>query len=147
MKWLRVVLPLLCTLTLPAFAESPAPLRLSAAWVHAGTQTGADAALMMTVTNTSDTPDSLIRARCEAATFTELRVVDTGEGAPAPRVVKSISIGAKASVKLSDQTAYIALLQTTQPLPKDASFDCKITFRQAGTLDAHVVASDTPPAS
>jgi copper(I)-binding protein len=147
MKWLRAVLPLLCTLSSPAFADSAVTIRLSAAWVHAGTQTGADAALMMTVTNTGDTPDSLIRVRCDAATFTELRVVDTGEGAPAPRVVKSIPVAAKASVKLSDQTAYIALLQTTQPLPKDAAFDCKLTFRQAGTLDAHVVASDAPPAS
>ncbi len=150
MKMLPMMLPLACVLCLNIVsvrANTPKPLQISKAWVNVQSAAGVDTALMMVLTNTGDTADSLIRTRCAAATFTELRVVDTGEGVPAPRVVKAIPIGAKSSVTLTDQTAYVALLQITQALPAGTKFDCTLTFRQAGPRDVHVVAAKTQPAS
>lgn len=73
--------------------------------------------------------DAIVRIRCAAANFTELRTVDRGEGFPSARSVKAIPIAAHARTELTTEGWNIRLLQLTQPLVPGEAFDCTLRLR------------------
>jgi copper(I)-binding protein len=119
----------------PARAAQPG-LLVSKAWVPV-TDQGANAPLSMTVTNEGDA-DLLLRARCDAANFSEQHTVDHGEGFPAMRVIKSIPIAAHGATQLGADGYHVMLLQATHKLVAGETFACKVTFRDAGMQDVTV---------
>ena len=116
-----------------AITAVPGPILLSRAWAPAPAKQGDDTPLYMTIANNGDVPDSLIRARCPFATFTEEVAVDSGgEGSPSTREVKAIPIPARKKTVLQPGGWHIVLLQTTQPLHAGQILGCTLTFRKAG---------------
>ncbi len=120
-----------------AHADETGAIEVTRAWTttHAP---GDDAQLFMTITNRADAPDALLRIRCPIATAAEKLTVDIGEGAPAPRAVREISIPAKQSVTLSKEGFHIVLLQTTQELARGETFPCALAFRNGGNTEISV---------
>jgi copper(I)-binding protein len=119
----------------PVRAAEPG-LVVSKAWIPA-TDRGANTPLFMTVTNDGEA-DLLLRARCDAANFSEQHTVDHGEGFPAMRVIKAIPIAGHGATQLNADSNHVMLLQATHPLVAGETFACKITFRDAGPQDVTV---------
>ena len=109
-----------------AHAADPA-VTIKAAWAPAADK-GADTNLYMTIEN-HGAEDAITRVRCEAANFTELRIVDRGEGFPSARGVKTIPIAAQGETALSNEGFNVRLLQLTGPLQPGDAFDCSLRLR------------------
>ena len=120
-----------------AVAAEPA-ISVSQAWAPAAAR-GEDTAVYLVVQNAGPA-DALLRVRCAAANFTELHVIDRGEGFPSKRAVKSIPIAAEGVTALTPDGYNVALLQTTRALAPNDAFDCVIRFRDGGqqTIDVTV---------
>jgi copper(I)-binding protein len=128
----------------------PGPITVLHPWTPAPPKQGADTPLYMTITNNGEIPDSLIRARCPFADFTEKVTVDSGgEGSPSTREVKSIPIPAGQTVTLKPDGYHIVLLHTTQPLQPGQILGCTITFQKSGERLIEVTVAppgaETPP--
>ncbi|WP_158807013.1 copper chaperone PCu(A)C [Beijerinckia sp. L45] len=132
------------TVCIPAHADD-ASIVVSHAWTPIQAQSGVDTALYLRIENHGKDADALTRARCPVATFTEKKVVDIGEGVPAPRTVTSVPLPASSTTDLTPKTGFVALLQTTEALPVGTSFTCTLTFRIAGSIDVAVVAATAAP--
>ena len=118
----------------PVLAEGT--VSISRAWTPMAA-VGVDTPLFMTINN--DGPgDSLLRAKCTTANFSEEHTIDTGEGSPSMRTIKAIPIAANRVTQLSPDGFHVMLLQTTQPLTADVKFHCSLTFRDAGKQDVEV---------
>jgi copper(I)-binding protein len=122
----------------PKIALGNEALRITDAWVPASSQVGSDVALSMTIENVSDNPDSLLRARCPVANFSEKHTVDRGEGSPAMRAISAIPIAARTGAVLKRDQFHLMLLQTRQPLVAGETFRCTVTFQKAGTIETEV---------
>ena len=75
-------------------------LRVADAWVPTAEKVGVDIPLSLTIQNESGADDTLLRARCPVANFSERHTVDRGEGAPAMRSVRSIPVAASGATVL-----------------------------------------------
>ncbi len=122
-----------------AHAADPA-VTVKAAWVPAA-EKGADTDLYMTIEN-HGAEDAITRVRCEAANFTELRIIDRGEGFPSARGVKTIPIAAQGETALSSDGFNVRLLQLTGPLLPGEAFDCSLRLR--GGAQAKVAVTVRP---
>src|SRR6202000_1808598 len=105
-------------------------LRVADAWVPTAEKGGVDIPLSWTIQNESGADDTLLRARCPVANFSERHTVDRGEGAPAMRSVRSIPIAASGTTVLKADAYHIMLLQTRQPLPGRAPIQRSIDLPQ-----------------
>lgn len=110
-------------------------LEVTSAWV-APAPKDADAPVYFAVEGVA-APDLLLRVRCPAAQFAELRVIDRGEGAPSARVVKSLPIAA-GNTTFGPGGPHIMLLTLIQNLQPADTFTCRATFRDAGPKDVVV---------
>ena len=119
-------------------------ITISDAWVPAVEQVGGNVALSMTIRNTSDIADALVRVRCEAANFAVKHTVDRGEGAPAMREISAIPIAAGGTTVLKPDGFHIMLLQTRQPLAVGDAMNCSIVFQKAGTIETEVKVHGQP---
>ena len=124
-------------------AHGAETITISDAWVPAITQVGGNVALSMTIRNTSDIADALVRVRCPAANFAVKHTVDRGEGAPAMREISAIPIAAGTTV-LKPDAYHIMLLQTRQPLAAGDALNCSIVFQKAGTIETEVKVHERP---
>jgi len=124
----------------PALAADPA-VTIKTAWTHAADK-GADTSLYMTLEN-GGAEDAIIRVRCDAANFTELRTIDRGEGFPSARSVKAIPISAQGETLLTAEGFNVRLLQLSSTLVPGDAFDCMIRLRGGGQ---HKVAVAVRPA-
>jgi copper(I)-binding protein len=122
----------------PKIAVGGEALQITDAWVPATSRAGSDVPLSMTINNASDNPDSLLRARCPVANFSEKHTVDRGEGAPAMRAISAIPIAARTGAVLKPDQFHLMLLQTRQPLVAGETFRCTVTFQKAGTIETEV---------
>jgi copper(I)-binding protein len=118
----------------------------SQAWTPVQAQAGVDTPVYMSLANTGNRPDTLLRVRCPVATFTEFRVLDHGEGVPAPRLVKSLPVAVGQSA-LNPDGPRIMLLQTIEPLPTGARFTCTLTFQNAGSVGVAIQAGESAQAA
>jgi periplasmic copper chaperone A len=128
---------LIAVTLLPAVSLA-AGTEVQEAWVPAGGKSGGEAPLYMTVVNSSGAADALTRVRCPVAWVSEQRMTDRGEGAPASRAVKSISIPANSTVKFEHGGYYVALLQLKEPLKEGDTFSCSMAFGAGGARDVSV---------
>ena len=122
----------------PKIAVGREALQITDAWIPATSQIGSDVPLSMTIDNASDNADSLLRARCPVANFSEKHTVDRGEGSPAMRAVSAIPIAARTGSVLKPDQFHLMLLQTRQPLVAGETFRCTVIFQKAGTIETEV---------
>ena len=127
-----------------AAGESPADaIDVRAAWTPPSASKGSDTPLFMTIVSRAETPDNLVRARCDVADFTEKHTVDRGEGGLAMREVRAIPIPPGQTVTLAPGGYHVMLLHIKQPLAVGDTFACSITFQKAGEKRVEVkVASE-----
>lgn len=111
---------------------------VSEAWVSPNDTLGSNVPLLMTIKNNTESADTLMRARCPVANFSERHTVDRGEGAPAMRSVPSIPIAASSTTTFKADGYHIMLLQTRQVLNAGDTFKCAIVFQKAGTIETEV---------
>ena len=123
---LNAALATLAIATTPALAADPA-VTIRTAWTHAADK-GEDTTLYMTLEN-GGAEEAIVRVRCDAANFTELRTVDRGEGFPSARSVKAIPITAQGETSLSAEGFNVRLLQLSSTLNPGGAFDCTIRLR------------------
>ena len=131
----------LLALPTPVLAADPG-LAFKAAWAPAASK-GADTSLYLTVEN-GGAEDAIIRVRCDAANFTELRTVDHGEGFPSARSIKAIPLAAQGETVLKAEGFNVRLLQLTNLLAPGDNFDCTLRLRGGGqhTIAVNVRAPD-----
>jgi periplasmic copper chaperone A len=123
-------------------------IEVRAAWTPPLARQGGDTPLFMTIVSRADAPDSLVRARCDIADFTEKHTVDRGEGGLAMREVRAIPIPPGQTVTLAPGGYHVMLLHTKQPLAAGDTFACSVVFQKAGEKRIEVkVASEGAPAS
>lgn len=122
----------------PKIAAGSEALQITDAWVPATSRIGSDVPLSMRINNASDNADSLLRARCPVANFSEKHTVDRGEGSPAMRAVSAIPIAARTGAVLKPDQFHLMLLQTRQPLVAGETFRCTVIFQKAGTIETEV---------
>lgn len=109
------------------------------AWTPPLTQTKVDAPLYLTIHNPGAAPDTLLRIRCPSvADFVEKHATDRGEGGLAMREIKTIDVPAGEATILAPEKIHLMLLHTHQSLESGASFECTLTFKQAGTVTVTV---------
>ena len=125
-------------------AHGAETITISDAWVPAIEQVGGNVALSMTIRNTSDIADALVRVRCPAANFAVKHTVDRGEGAPAMREISAIPIAAGGTTVLKPDAYHIMLLQTRQPLAAGDALNCSIVFQKGGTIETEVKVHGQP---
>jgi periplasmic copper chaperone A len=106
--------------------------------VPAANRIGIDVPLLMTIKNSSDDADSLLRVRCPVANFAEKHTVDRGEGSPAMRAISSIPVAPRTRLVLEPDQYHLMLLQTRQPLVAGETFNCSVDFKKAGTIETEV---------
>jgi copper(I)-binding protein len=128
----------------PAHGAGSEAIKISDAWVHAAEQVGGNVALSMTIKNEADFADTLLRARCPVANFSEKHTVDRGEGSPAMRAIPSIPIAASSTTVLKPDAYHVMLLQTRQALAAGEAFNCSIVFQKAGTIETEVKVRGSP---
>lgn len=114
----------------PGLAQADSALALAEAWSPA-TARGGDTALYLEVHNPGPA-DAIVRTRCDAANFTEMRTVDKGEGFPSVRIVKAIPIAAEGVTTLGPEGFSVHLLQATRALAPGEVFDCTIRLQSGG---------------
>lgn len=130
----------------PASAADAIDVR--GAWTPPLASKGGDTPLFMTIVSHAEAPDSLARARCDIADFTEKHTVDRGEGGLAMREVRAIPIPPGQTVTLAPGGYHVMLLHTKQPLAPGDTFACSVTFQKAGEKRIEVkVASEGAAAS
>ena len=122
----------------PIAASGSEALQISEAWVPAANRIGIDVPLLMTIKNSSDDADSLLRVRCPVANFAEKHTVDRGEGSPAMRAISSIPVAPRTGLVLKPDQYHLMLLQTRQPLVAGETFSCSVVFQKAGTIETEV---------
>ena len=140
MRWIgqQVLAGLIFTLPALGAELTGASIEVSNARTPASAQTRVDTPIYMTITNRSDTPDSLVRVRCPVSNFVEKHVTDRGEGGFAMREVKAIAIPAGGTVTLAPRDVHLMLLHTTQALQPGETFTCSVVFQKAGTMQIEV---------
>ena len=85
--------------------------------------------------------DALLRVRCAAANFTELDVIDRGEGFPVQAGGQVDPDRRRGRHGCPTRDGYnVALLQITRALAPNDTFDCVVRFRDGGqqTIDVTV---------
>ena len=116
-----------------AAGEPPADaIEVRAAWTPPLARTGGDTPLFMTIVSRAEAPDSIVRARCDIADFTEKHAVDRGEGGLSMREVRAIPIPPGQTVTLAPGGYHVMLLHTKQPLAAGDTFGCSVIFQKAG---------------
>ena len=128
----------------PARGAGSDAITISDAWVKAVEKTGADVALSMTIKNTAEAADALLRVRCPVANFSVKHTVDRGEGSPAMREIPSIPIAANGATVLKPDAYHVMLVQTRQALAAGETFGCSIVFQKAGTIETEVKVHGLP---
>jgi copper(I)-binding protein len=126
------------------FGATTETVKISQAWVPPAEQAGGDLPLLMTISNESDTADTLLRVRCPVANFAEKHIVDRGEGAPAMRAIPAIPVAANSTIVLKPDGYHVMLLQTRQALAEGETFTCALVFQKAGTIETEVRVSRSP---
>lgn len=110
----------------PGLARAEA-VEIGKAWAPP-TPAGGDSALYLEAQN-AGAADAILRVRCGAVNFTELRVIDKGEGFPSSRVVKAIPIAAETTTTLGPDGFNVHLLQATRALAAGETFDCMLRLQ------------------
>jgi periplasmic copper chaperone A len=139
-----VVLAAACLDLRPDSASGGEAVQISEAWVPAASGVGIDVPLLMTIKNSSDDADSLLRVRCPIANFSEKHTVDRGEGSPAMRAISSIPVAPRTVVVLKPDQYHLMLVQTRQPLVAGETFNCSVVFQKAGTVETEVHIKQLP---
>jgi len=121
-------------LGLPSLAH--AEMRVENAWARAST--GPNAALFMTLVNTSATPNALVQAQAEGCQHTELHNHIETQGIFRMVEVKTIEVPSTDKKELKPGGYHVMLMKLHHPLQKGDTVPLKLTFQDNQTLSVQV---------
>lgn len=98
---------------------------------------GANGALYLTIANTGDAPDHLIKATGDIAKNIELHTVIKNGDVMEMRPVEAIEVPAKGSVKLMPGGFHVMLIGLNRDLKVGDTLDVTLQFEKAGTVPVH----------
>lgn len=98
---------------------------------------GANGALYLTITNTGDAADRLIKATGDIAKSIELHTVIKNGDVMEMRPVEAIEVPAKGSVKLMPGSFHVMLIGLNRDLKVGDSLDVTLQFEKAGAVPVH----------
>ncbi len=111
-------------LSFPAHAG----VRIENPWIRAST--GPNAALFMTLVNTSDIPEKLVGAQIDACASAELHTHVEDNGVFRMRAVEFIDIPAKGTQALAPGGYHVMLMKIHGPLQEGADVPVTLSFEQ-----------------
>ncbi|KPV51742.1 hypothetical protein SE17_19475 [Kouleothrix aurantiaca] len=98
---------------------------------------GANGAPYLTITNTGDAADRLIKATGDIAKSIELHTVIKNGDVMEMRPVEAIEVPAKGSVKLMPGSFHVMLIGLNRDLKVGDSLDVTLQFEKAGAVPVH----------
>jgi copper(I)-binding protein len=125
------------------------PLEIDTPWARASIGTGRPAAAYVTIRNTGDQPDRLIRVETPVAARPEVHEMVHDGGAMKMRSAGPLEIPPGGEVRLEPGGLHIMLMQLRQPLEQGAEVPLTLVFEKAGaiTVEAPIgaVGASAPP--
>ena len=102
-----------------------------------GEMSGANGALYLTITNTGDAADRLLKATGDIARSIELHTVIKNGDVMEMRPVEAIEVPAGGSVKLMPGGFHVMLIGLNRDLKAGDSLDVTLQFEKAGAVPVH----------
>lgn len=100
----------------------------------AGGEGGSNGAMYLTISNSGDTPDRLVKASGDIAKSIELHTVIKNGDVMQMRPVEAIDVPAKGSVKLMPGSFHVMLIGLNRELKLGDTFDITLQFEKAGPI-------------
>jgi periplasmic copper chaperone A len=148
----RVIPLLVAGLVGPAFAgevSTLGPLEIDTPWARASIGTARPGAAYVTIRNTGDETDRLVRIETPVAARPEVHEMEEEGGVMKMRPAGPLEIPPGEEVRLDPGGMHIMLMQLRQPLKEGESIPITFTFGEAGeiTVNAPIssLAARTPP--
>jgi copper(I)-binding protein len=110
-------------------------------WCVETADTSKPVAVFMTIRNSAQRPDKLLRATTTVAGRTELRAAGVAPDAEGPAVA-SIEVGSRGEVNLKRDGPHIRLTGMKKPLGAYDSFFMTLVFERAGKVEVEVMVED-----
>ena len=142
---LAALVILMVRLTSAAGPQAPG-LVVSDAWARPTLGQAANSAAYLTIANTADVADRLLRVRAEVSKTQELhQTIREGDVMRMRAVEGGIAVPAKGSVALAPGGYHVMLIGLTQPLAAGDTFPLTLTFEKAGDIEVTAKVAATPP--
>jgi hypothetical protein len=134
MKRLALLLSLLAW---PAAAHdyTLGDLRIGHPWTRATASAGGAGGGYLTIRNTGQQPDRLLRAETPAATATELHTMSMDQGVMRMRPVADIVIPPGEEVRLAPGGLHVMFLNTRERFVQGQKITARLVFERAGTIE------------
>lgn len=100
----------------------------------AGGEGGSNGAMYLTISNSGDAPDRLVKASGDIAKSIELHTVIKNGDVMQMRPVEAIDVPAKGSVKLMPGSFHVMLIGLNRELKLGDTFDITLQFEKAGPI-------------
>lgn len=149
----RVTLAALAAVLLagPALAHGfkAGDIEIEHPWARATAEGMANGAAFLVLKNEGKATDRLVGASSPAAAKVELHTHIDDNGVMRMREIKTIDLGADATIKLAPGGLHVMLLGLKEPLTKGKAFPLTLTFEKAGAVVVEVTVQgpgDSAPA-
>jgi hypothetical protein len=133
---------LLALLVLPAARAhdfSLGPLKIDHPWARETASMARAGGAFMTIENTGDMPDKLLRASSPVAARTEVHTVIRDGDVMRMREVPAIDLAPKSKTELKPGGYHVMLMELKGPLKVGDKFPLTLTFEKAGTVTIEIV--------
>jgi len=120
---------------LPALAQTKT-IEIDHPWARASA--GKTGAVYMTIKNTGDADDRLVKVETPAAERAQMHIEINDNGVMKMRPMPAIDVKAKAQATLQPGGMHVMLFGLKQPMKAGQTIQLTLTFEKSGTLDVTV---------
>lgn len=122
-----------------AQSVSHGPLKIERPWARETASMARAGGAFMTIENTGDMPDKLLRASTPAAARTEVHTVIMDGNVMRMREVPAIELAPRSKTELKPGGYHVMLMELKAPLKAGDSVPLTLVFEKAGTVTINVV--------
>ncbi len=133
-----LMLSLVLPATLVAGFAAAAGMKLESAWARSSPPGAQVAAVYLRIDNTGGKSDRLLTIRSDVAASAEVHRTTVVEGIARMRPVSTLHVGTNEVVAFEPGGLHIMLFGLKQPLVAGQTFELKMQFEMAGTLQVKV---------
>lgn len=123
---------------LPFSAALAADVNVTQPWARATPAPGGAGAAFMTITNTGDSADTLVKAATPVANVAELHTHTMEGGVMRMTAVPAVEVPASGAATLAPGGLHVMLIGLKAPLTEGSSFPLTLTFAHAGEVTVTV---------
>jgi copper(I)-binding protein len=114
-------------------------LKISHPWARATAQMARSGGAFLTIENTGNTPDKLLKAASPMAAHTQVHTVTMEGDVMRMREVPAIELAPKSTTELKPGGYHIMLMELSGPLKAGDKFPLTLVFEKAGTITVDVM--------